>query len=140
MVRQALKLSWAAPCSLVGLALGIVLLAFGARLRLVRGAIEIALKPSLSECGRLARSLPYRAITFGHVILGVTAAEMVAARDHEHVHVAQYERWGVFFFLAYPLASLWQLLRGRDAYWDNPFEVEARLTPAACPRHRRPRG
>ena len=126
MVGQALKLSWAAPCSLVGLALGIVLLAFGAQLRLVRGAIEIALKPSISHCGRLARSLPYRAITFGHVILGVTAAELAAARDHEQVHVAQYERWGLFFFVAYPLASVWQVVRGRDAYWDNPFEVEAR--------------
>lgn len=68
----------------------------------------------------------YRAITLGHVILGVTADDLAASRDHEHVHVAQYERWGVVFFVAYPLASLWQVLRGRDAYWDNPFEVEAR--------------
>ena len=126
MVRQALKLSWAAPCSLVGLAIGIALLAFGAHARIVRGAVEIALKPSAHHCGRYTRAMRYRAITLGHVILGVTADDLQASRDHEHVHVAQYERWGVFFFLAYPLASLWQLLRGRDAYWDNPFEVEAR--------------
>ena len=130
MVGQALKLIWAAPCSLVGLALGIILLAFGAHARTIRGALEIAFRPSAHQCGRIARSLPYRAITLGHVILGVTADDLGASRDHEHVHVAQYERWGVLFFLAYPLASLWQVLRGRDAYWDNPFEVEARTLSA----------
>lgn len=121
-----MRFLWAAPCSLVGLLLGVVLLAFGAHVRAIRGAIEFAFKPSTLECGRIARALPYRAVTFGHVILGVTADDLSASRAHEHVHVAQYERWGVLFFLAYPLASVWQLLRGRDAYWDNPFEVEAR--------------
>ena len=130
MVRQALKLIWAAPCSLAGLALAIVLLALGAHARIVRGALEIAFRPSAHECGRIARSLRYRAITLGHVILGVTADDLAASRDHEHVHVGQYERWGVLFFLAYPLAGLWQVLRGRDAYWDNPFEVEARHASA----------
>jgi len=27
---------------------------------------------------------------------------------------------------AYLLAGAWQWVRGRDVYWDNPFEVEAR--------------
>jgi hypothetical protein len=27
---------------------------------------------------------------------------------------------------AYALAGLWQWVQGRSAYWDNPFEVEAR--------------
>jgi hypothetical protein len=40
--------------------------------------------------------------------------------------VRQYERWGVFFFPAYALCSLWQAMRGRDWYRDNPFEREAR--------------
>jgi hypothetical protein len=40
--------------------------------------------------------------------------------------VRQYERWGVVFFLAYPLSSLWQAARGRHYYWDNWFEVQAR--------------
>jgi hypothetical protein len=126
VVRQACKLVWAAPCSLVGLALGAVLLAAGAQARIVRGALEIAYRPSVDGCGHFARRLRYRAITFGHVILGVTGCELAGAREHEHVHVAQYERWGPLFFLAYPLAGFWQWIAGRDAYWDNPFEVEAR--------------
>jgi hypothetical protein len=40
--------------------------------------------------------------------------------------VRQYERWGLLFYPAYGLSSLWQLLRGRRPYWDNVFEVEAR--------------
>jgi hypothetical protein len=43
------------------------------------------------------------------------------------------------FFAAYAGSSLWQLLRGRRAYWDNHFEVEARalegagaVAPAPC--------
>ena len=98
----------------------------GARARVVRGTIEVAFRPEPSQCGRIARRLPYRAITFGHVILGVTAQELASAREHEHVHVAQYERWGPLFLAAYPAASLWQWLAGRDPYWDNPFEIEAR--------------
>ena len=101
----------------------------------MHGAIEVAFKPSALECGRFTRTMRYRAITLGHVVLGVTADDLAASRDHEHVHVAQYERWGVLFFLAYPLASLWQLLRGRDAYWDNPFEVEARAAASRCASH-----
>jgi hypothetical protein len=42
------------------------------------------------------------------------------------VHVRQYERWGPLFVPAYLVSSLVLWLRGRDPYWDNPFEVEAR--------------
>jgi hypothetical protein len=52
--------------------------------------------------------------------------------------VRQYERWGAFFLLAYPAASLWQLLRGRRAHRDNPFEIEAR--DAESRAHERARG
>jgi hypothetical protein len=38
----------------------------------------------------------------------------------------QYERWGLLFFLAYPASSFAQLLRGRNPYWYNYFEIEAR--------------
>ena len=65
------------------------------------------------------------AITLGHVILGRTAAALDIARDHEWVHVGQYERWGPFFLPAYAVASLWAWLRGRDPYRDNRFEREA---------------
>jgi hypothetical protein len=74
--------------------------------------------------------MPFRAITFGHVLVAVTRQELEACHAHELVHVRQYERWGVALFIAYPAASLWQWVRGRRAYWDNPFEVEARARSA----------
>lgn len=70
--------------------------------------------------------LPFSAITLGHVVLGLDADVLARVRAHEQVHVRQYERWGALFLLAYPAASLYQWLRGRDAYRDNPFEREAR--------------
>jgi hypothetical protein len=65
------------------------------------------------------------AMTLGHSILGQTQNTLRVARDHEHVHVRQYERWGPFFLPAYLGCALALWLRGKDAYLDNPFEVEA---------------
>jgi hypothetical protein len=67
----------------------------------------------------------FSAITFGHVILGLSEASLAAARSHEHVHVAQYEAWGPFFLFAYAASSAWQLVRGRRIYRDNFFERQA---------------
>lgn len=53
---------------------------------------------------------------------------------HELVHVDQWERWGPFLALAYPLASLSALARGRRAYRDNPFEIAARRARRAATR------
>jgi hypothetical protein len=65
------------------------------------------------------------AMTWGHVILGQTDASLDVAREHEMVHVRQYERWGPFFGPSYVLCSLVLWLAGKDAYRDNPFEVQA---------------
>jgi regulator of nucleoside diphosphate kinase len=70
--------------------------------------------------------LPIVAITFGHVVLGRSAGDLERLRAHEHAHVAQYERWGPLFLIAYPLASLLALLRTGRPYHDNCFEVAAR--------------
>ena len=35
------------------------------------------------------------------------------------------KRWGILFVPAYLSASVYLYFRGRDAYRDNPFEVEA---------------
>lgn len=126
-MKRIAAVAWAAPCSLLGLLFAALVLAAGGSLRRPgRGVVEAALRDTLANCGARARRLPFRAITFGHVILGVTHEELQAMRAHELVHVVQYERWGPLFLLAYPLASAWQWLRGRRAYWDNPFEVQAR--------------
>lgn len=118
---QPLKYLWAAPCSAVGLICAGVLCLGGGSARLVQGVLEVA----LSETPRRSR-LPFTAITLGHVVLGTDRPMLEAVRAHEQVHVRQYEHWGIFFFLAYPAASLYQWLRGRRPYWDNPFEVQAR--------------
>ena len=112
---------WASPNTLIGLALGLLLLPFGARLRIVDGVIEITARRAPPR-----RRWPFAAIAFGHVVLGTHAQELQRLRAHERVHVRQCERWGPLFLPAYLLAGAWQWMRGRDAYWDNPFEVEAR--------------
>lgn len=117
---------WAAPCSLPGLLLGTLVLAGGGRWHAEAGLLVFTWRESGLRCGRVARALPYRAMALGHVVLAVTREECRALLPHERVHVAQYERWGAFFFPAYAASSLWQWLRGRDPYWDNAFEVQAR--------------
>jgi len=93
----------------------------GARLRRVGGVLEItALRHPLRH------RWPFAAITFGHVVIATHDHAMRQLRAHERVHVRQCERWGPLFLPAYLLAGAWQWLRGREAYRDNPFEVEAR--------------
>jgi len=66
------------------------------------------------------------ALTLGHTILAVSHETFYATWDHEAVHVRQYERWGPFFLPAYFFCGWRERRRGRDPYWDNPFEREAR--------------
>lgn len=126
LISGAAKRAWAAPCSVVGLLLGLAVLLGKGRVTRSSGILEFTWRESLARCGPRAARLPYRAIAFGHVVVAITREELHVIGAHERVHVAQYERWGIFFFPAYGASSLWQLLRGRDAYWDNRFEVEAR--------------
>ena len=65
------------------------------------------------------------ALTLGHVIWGQTSAALDVSREHEWVHVRQYERWGPFFIPAYLWCSVWLRIQGRNAYLENPFEREA---------------
>ena len=126
MKSQLVKRLWASPCTLLGLVFAAPLLCLGAKLVARQGALEVAFRRRHVHCSRALRALPFRGITFGHVILAVTQEELELLRAHELVHVRQYEHWGIFFFPAYIGSSLWQLLRGRRVYWDNHFEVQAR--------------
>lgn len=137
-MQNVLRYSWASPCSLVGLTLGALIVACGGKWRVVSGILEIALPA-------WATSLRHdvAAVTFGHVVLGISMEELERLRPHELVHVRQYEVWGVLFFLAYPLSSLVQLLRGRRPYRDNHFEIQARQqsggdSGSSAPQARRP--
>lgn len=111
-----LRVVWASPASLLGL-----LLAPFFESRRVRAGVL------LCEGAGWPRRLGfrYRAMTLGHVVLCVdNIDERVFA--HELVHVAQYEKLGPVLIPAYLLSSLAALLRGRDAYRDNRFEIQAR--------------
>ena len=121
----ALRYGWASPATLVGLACAALALALGARACRRQGAIEVAGGPVARFVARLPEGLRFGAITLGHVIIGLDEATLDRARSHEHVHMRQYERWGVLFFPLYLGSSLWQWARGRDAYRDNHFEREA---------------
>jgi hypothetical protein len=102
-----------------------VVLCLGGRLRFVRGVAEFSGGLLGVVAGSVPRSIRFSAMTLGHVILGISEAELAAARDHEHVHVRQYQRWGPLFLFAYAGSSLWQFMNGRRAYRDNFFERQA---------------
>jgi hypothetical protein len=120
------KVLWASPCSAVGLALAAFPLAAGGKAKWSQGALEVTYRQSAAHCGSLVRALPFRGIVFGHVILAVTQEELAFIGAHERVHVAQYESWGPLFIPAYAASGLWQLVGGRNPYWHNYFEVQAR--------------
>ena len=65
------------------------------------------------------------AITFGHTILGRNPRLLAACREHEWVHVRQYQRWGPLFGPAYIFSSIIVWMQGKRAYRDNHFEREA---------------
>jgi len=126
MIRQLVQCAaivWASPASALGLAVGLATLVSGGTARRRSGVLEF----HGGAARWLLERMPVRpiAMTLGHTVLGLTGAGLDVVRNHELVHVRQFERWGPFLIPAYLLASLVLWLRGRDAYHDNPFEVEA---------------
>ena len=126
MNSRALKYLWAAPCTAVGALIGGAICCFGASPRFVGGVIEIGFVNRNHPGARALFQLPFSGITFGHVVLAPTHEYQATLRQHERVHVSQYERWGLLFFVLYPANSLFQLYRGRRPYFDNYFEAQAR--------------
>ena len=116
---------WAAPWTMVGAMLVPVTVLTGGIARIESGVLELAggaIRPLLR---RLAPGRGIAAMTLGHTVLAADEASLHRTRDHERVHVAQYERWGLLFPLLYAVASLGAWARGRDYYRDNWFEREA---------------
>lgn len=136
MARPArlLRYLWAAPNTVLGLALGGVAILFGAKAQRYRGVVEICGGHVGHALSRLPPALSFSAMTLGHVILAVDRSALVHLRMHERVHVRQYERWGPLFLPAYLLSSVLQLLRGRNPYRENHFERQAY---AVVDEHRR---
>jgi hypothetical protein len=121
-----LRTAWTLPTSAVGFLIGACCFPFGAQWRLHTGVIEISGEGIawLLEHGTVLEGGAL-AITFGDVVLARTEAAHDLTRKHERIHVRQAHRWGPFFIPAYLGASAWLWWKGKDAYRDNPFEVEA---------------
>jgi hypothetical protein len=117
---------WASPNTCLGLLfLPLAWLSSGGA-QVIEGVLEIhggAVDFFLRRCTLLKGGAS--AMTLGHVVLGRDRQCLDWSRAHERVHVRQYERWGPLFLPAYLLGSLYALLRGKQAYRDNPFEREA---------------
>ena len=124
-VGSCIRYCWVLPVSCIG----IVLLPF---VILSGGAVVIAAGIIEAEGGILRFLLSCRcphftidALTIGHVIFGKNRESLMRCRNHERVHVRQYERWGLLFPLLYLLSSATALVRGMDPYLDNRFERDA---------------
>ncbi|APZ93367.1 hypothetical protein [Fuerstiella marisgermanici] len=123
LIIRPIAIIWALPYTILGLLIGLFGLCTRGRvlrrwpLEFYGGGVEWFLS-------RLPSDL-VMAMTLGHVILGRTKAALDISREHELVHVRQYERWGPFLGPAYWACSLFLWLRGKDGYHDNPFEKEA---------------
>jgi hypothetical protein len=122
---RLLKYLWASPNTLFGVFIGLIGCLTGGKVQRERGCLEY-------YGGFVAwalRNLPLQggvaAMTLGHTILGQDPEVLALARNHERVHVRQYELWGPFFLPAYLVCSVWLWVQGRDGYLENPFEVEA---------------
>jgi hypothetical protein len=113
---------WAlVPNTILGLLIVACGIAHGGRARWVDGVLEA--HGGLATW--LLRRVGASAMTLGHVVIGIDPWCLDQSRDHERVHVRQYERWGPLFLPLYGWSSLWAWLRGRHPYFDNAFERQA---------------
>jgi hypothetical protein len=113
------------PWTLLGLAIGLVGVLSGGGMQRVGRVLEFHGGWLAWLLAKVPMTGGASALTLGHTVLARTAADLVRTREHELIHVAQYERWGPLFVPAYFGSSAWLWLRGRHPYWDNPFEKEA---------------
>lgn len=125
-LHALVRYAWAAPNTAVGLVLALAACASGGRLRVVEGVFEAhggLAAWLLRHCVPLERGAA--SLTLGHAVIGRDAACLATWREHERVHVAQYERWGPFFVPAYFAATVMAVFSGGHYYRDNRFEREA---------------
>ncbi len=127
---------WVLPNSLIGLSVGLIGVMSGGGFQFRQGCLEFYGGFVTVMLKRIGLGQGVLAMTLGHTIIGQDQAGLDLARDHEQVHVAQYERWGPIFIPAYLSCSAYLWLLKKDAYRDNPFEVEAyRLADPRRPGH-----
>jgi hypothetical protein len=124
-LRLILAILWASPWTLFGVSVGLVTLLGGGRLQRTERVIEFwGAGPAF-----FLRTFPLirgaSAVTFGHVVLARDRICLDSSRQHELVHVRQYERWGPAFVPAYVFFWIILWATGKHPYYDNPFEREA---------------
>ena len=124
-MRLVLAIIWTAPWTMAGILVGSLGVATGGGVQRVGRVLEFHGGVLSWLLARVPIARGASALTLGHTVLARTAGDLDRTRDHELVHVAQYERWGLLFVPAYLGCSAWLWLRGCDPYWDNPFEREA---------------
>ncbi len=124
-VLTVLKILWASPYTLLGIAIGLIGMCTGGKGRFRDGALEFFGGGTRWIVRHSPLGVQTQGITLGHTILGQTGEGLDECAYHERVHVRQFERWGFLMGPAYLLSSLWMWMTGRDIYRDNPFEVEA---------------
>lgn len=125
----AIGVAWASPLTLFGLLVSMpALIARDGKLSLIRHRT-----PALLVTGPLVDRILSRhplggvtAMALGHLVIAKRHELSMRLLEHELTHVRQAARWGILFPLAYCVASVWQQCRGKRAYWDNVFEVDAR--------------
>ena len=120
-----LKFLWASPYTLLGLIVGATGLCTGGKAQLRGRTLEFHGGATRWFVTHLPGGQFTLAFTLGHTILGQTEAALDIARDHELVHVRQYEAWGPLMGPAYLLCSLLLWIAGKRPYRDNPFERQA---------------
>ncbi|MBA4062303.1 MAG: hypothetical protein C0501_01090 [Isosphaera sp.] len=123
LVTTPLGYLWALPNTVLGVFCLPPTLLSGGRVRFERGAMEVyggfAAWFLRRVCGGVG------AMTLGHVILAQKRDDLNFTRDHEHVHVGQYMRWGPFFLPMYGLSSFLCWRKGLNWYLENRFEKVA---------------
>lgn len=122
---RPLRYLWASPNTLLGLLFVGPTLLTGGRARAFRGCLELHGGFAAAFLKRGVGFGPAAAMCLGHVILGRDEWCLESSRDHEHVHVRQYERWGPLMLPLYFLFSFLAWRRGDDPYLGNRFEREA---------------
>ena len=125
MILQLLRFAWASPYTAIGLLIGGIGMCTGGGARVHGRVIEFHGGGTKWFVTHLPNGQFTLAITLGHTILGQTDASLDISREHELIHVRQYENWGPFMGPAYLLSSAYLWLVGGRPYRDNPFEREA---------------
>lgn len=121
---------WASPWTLLGLMIGGAALLGKGGVQRRQGIVEFHGPAIAWVLSWPRRGMHFSAMTLGHVVVGRSVEALDTAREHELVHVRQYERWGPLFVPVYLICSLAIYFRGGDPYRDNPFEREAyRIAP-----------